>query len=116
MSASYIFSTIMSRPEKAPGSPDQAGKLCSNWWPDPTLATAKTVPGMPHPLCCMCANWLPDIEDIGVKKSRCGNDWPKQRIITLLCMSTSSSPVPKEAPLAPSTLNSSAPRTDPKFQ
>ena len=115
----HIFSTIMSRPNSMPGSPQSAGELCSNWWPVPSLATAKSVTGMPHPLCRMCANWLPDIEDIGKKpnkKVRCGNDWPKQRNLRSPLLPESFSPVPKEELLPLSTLNSSAPRTDQKFQ
>lgn len=103
----------------------RAIELCSNWWPAPHLANAKTVPGMPHPLCRMCANWLPEIEDMGTlldtcacttkKMPSCGNDWPQERNVKPL-LPTSSPSVPKEEPLLVSTLNSSAPRTDQKFQ
>jgi hypothetical protein len=97
----------------------RAAELCSNWWPVPSLANAKTIPGMPHPLCRMCANWLPEIEDIGTcstkKISSCGNDWPQERNVKPL-LPTLSQPVLKEEPLLVSTLNLSAPQTDPKFQ
>lgn len=82
MSAKEIFSKIMSLPNKSPDSPERARELCSNWWPDPSLATTNAASGMPHPLCRICANWLPDMEDIGktpTKKSQCGNNWPKTR-------------------------------------
>jgi len=98
----------------------RAIEVCSNWWPEPSLANAKTVPGMPHPLCRMCANWLPEIEDMCTlldkcdcktkKISSCSNDWPQERNVI------KPTSVPKEEPLPLSTLNSSAPQTDQKFQ
>jgi hypothetical protein len=104
----------------------RTSELCSNWWPVPSLANAKTIPGMPHPLCRICANWLPEIEDISTlldrrdcmtkKMSSCGNDWPQERNVIKPLLPTSSPSVPKEEPLLLSTLNLSAPRTDPKLQ
>lgn len=107
-------------------SPEYAAELCSNWWPDSSIARSETIPGMPHPLCRICANWLPDIEDICIplnhstcqntKKSGCGNDWPKERNLRSSFLPTSSSPVPKEEPHPVLALNLLAPRTDQKFQ
>ena len=97
-------------------SPERAGELCSNWWPDPSLANAKAIPGMPRPSCRMCANWMADIEDICPKKSGCGNDWPQERNIIKPLLPATCLPVPKEAPRPVLSLNSLAPRTDQKFQ
>lgn len=110
------ISTMTQAEELRATSPERAGELCSNWWPVPSLANAKNIPGMPHPLCRMCANWMADIEDMCPKKSGCCNDWPQELNVIKPLLPTSSPSVPKEAPLPVSTLNSSALRTDPKFQ
>jgi hypothetical protein len=118
LSINAAISSISTSMTDTPRS--RTAELCSNWWPDPSLANAKTLPGMPHPLCRVCANWLPEIEDMGIcstkKISSCGNDWPQERNVIKPPLPTSSPSVPKEEPLPLSTLNSSAPRTDQKFQ
>ena len=120
-----ISTTMTQTDQSRASSPEYAAELCSNWWPTPSLALAKTIPGMPHPLCRMCANWLPDIEDIGsplcsstcqTKKPGCGNDWPKERNLRSSLLPGSSSPIPKEETRQVLTLNSLAPQTDQKFQ
>ena len=120
---SSISTSMTDTPRSRASSPERAAELCSNWWPDPSLANVKTIPGMPHPLCRICANWLPDIEDTVIplnktmfkntKKSGCGNDWPSERNLIAPLLPTSL-PILKEEPLT-STLNSLAARTDQKF-
>ena len=111
------ISTTMSQDEESrTTSPERAGELCSNWWPVPSLSNAKAIPGMPRPLCRMCANWMADIEDMGPKKTGCGNDWPQERNAIKPLLPATYSPVPKEAPRPVLSLNSLAPRTDQKFQ
>lgn len=118
ISVNAAISSISTSMADTPRS--RAVELCSNWWPVPSLANAKTIPGMPHPLCRMCANWLPEIEDIGTcstkKISSCGNDWPQERNDIKPLLPTSSLSVLKEEPLPLSTLNSLEFRTDQKFQ
>jgi hypothetical protein len=120
---SSISTTTTDTPRSRASSPERAAELCSNWWPDSSLAVEHTL-GMPHPLCHMCANWMPDVEDMGAMRincrsnrlSNCGNDWPQERNVIKPLLPVSFSSVPKEELLLITTLNSSEPQTDPKLQ